>query len=209
MSTIVDGRGGLRFQSDIGISGDRIIAISPDLSSANTKYVINASGLIVAPGFIDPHVHISNISDRPVAENFLRQGITTLANTLHSLDQPYPLGEFLEALEVAPNTVWTVGHTWIRKRILGLENRPPNVEEAKKMVDLVHEGMAAGAVGLGTGLEYVPASYAKIDEIIALVRASAQDNAIYVTHLRDEGARLLESIEEAVAIGYATGLQFT
>ena len=122
---VVDGSGAPAQTADVGIVADRIVSIARNLSSSRATTVIDARGLVVAPGFIDPHVHISNIASLPVPQNFLRQGITTLVNSLHSLQQPYPLGAYISSLRTAQNTVWTAGHTWLREHVLGLENRDP------------------------------------------------------------------------------------
>lgn len=197
---VVDGTGQSARYGDIGILGDRIVALAPDLPTSRAKAVIDASGMVVAPGFIEPHAHISDIAAMPLPENFLRQGITTLVNSLHSLDQPYPLGRYIERLSTAQNTAWTAGHTWLRKHVLGLENRDPTVSELQTMKHLVGEAMDAGAIGLGTGLEYIPANYAKQPEIVALARAARRPNALYVTHMRDEGRALPEALEEAIDV---------
>ena len=204
--TLIDGSGAPRQALDIAIRGDRIVRIAAHIEAAGARTVIDATGLIVSPGFIEPHAHISDIAAHPDAENFLHQGITTIVASLHSMDQPYPLGAFLDTLRVAPNTAWTSGHTWMRKRVMGLDNRAPTPAELVTMQGLVTQGMNDGAFGLGTGLEYTPANFSKTDEIIALVRTSTRLHAIYVTHLRDEGEALLPAIDEALTIGRAAGL---
>ena len=217
---IIDGSGQKRFVGDIAINNDKIFMMNAEIDANRAKRRIDATGLVAAPGFIDPHTHLTDIKDAPkdidgkvfdkaLAENFLRQGVTTVANTLHSVDQPYPLGPFLDSLEAAPNTVWTSGHSWTRKHVMGLDNRAPTLQEMDAMKEVVKEAMDAGAIGLGTGLEYVPAAYAEFEEIAALAKYAAQfgnGNAIYVTHLRDEGARLKEALDESIAIGTVTGL---
>ncbi len=202
---VVDGTGTARRRADVSVRGDRIVSIAADLPTTGAE-VVDVSGLIVAPGFIEPHAHITTIADFPRPENFLRQGITTIANSLHSLDQPHPLGTFLDTLHVAPNTLWTAGHSWVRKIVMGLADRPPTPTELARMRDLVVAAMDDGAIGLGTGLEYIPAAYAKTDELIALARAAHRPNALYVTHLRDEGAKLLDAVDEAIEIGRAANL---
>lgn len=204
--TVVDGTGAPATRADVGIAGDRIVAVAPDLPVRGDVVVVDVTGLTVAPGFIDPHAHITTIAEHPDAENFTRQGITTIFNSLHSLDQPYPLGAFLDTLRVAPNTLWSAGHTWARKRVMGLANRAPSVEEQAGMETLVREAMRDGAFGLGTGLEYVPAVYARPEEVAALARASTQPGALYVTHLRDEGSALDAAIAEALMVGRAASL---
>jgi len=206
--TVVDGSGAAPFAADVVIRGERIAAIGPGLAASAPPgaRIIDVRGLVVAPGFVEPHAHITTIDQHPDATNYLRQGVTTIVASLHSLDQPYPLGRFLDSLRVAPNTVWTAGHTWARKRIVGLADRDPTPAEMKRMEGLVREAMDDGAIGFGTGLEYVPAVYAKPDEVVALARAAVRPGAMYVTHLRDEGARLLPALDEAIAVGRSTGL---
>jgi N-acyl-D-aspartate/D-glutamate deacylase len=204
--SVVDGTGAPARRADVGIAGDRIVAIGDRLAAPDGATVLDVRGLIVAPGFIDPHAHITTIAEHPDAENFLRQGITTIFNSLHSLDQPYPLGAFLDTLRVAPNTLWSAGHTWARKRVMGLANRAPTAAELTSMQTLVDEAMRDGAFGVGTGLEYVPAVYANRAEVEALAQASARAGALYVTHLRDEGSALDAAIAEALAVGRAASL---
>ncbi len=203
---VVDGSGAPRRTADIAIVADKIVAIEAEIDIGAARQVIDAQGLVAAPGFIEPHAHITNIEEQPLAANYLHQGVTTIANTLHSVDQPYPMAEFLDRIEVAPNTVWTAGHTWIRKRVMGLDNRAPSEAEFEAMRELAAEAMDAGAIGLGTGLEYVPASFAEREEVVELARSIRTDNALYVTHLRDEGARLIAALEESLDIGNAADL---
>ena len=197
---VVDGTGAPARRADVLLQGDRIVQVSARVV-APTARVVNVTGLVIAPGFIDPHAHISAIAQSPDAENFLRQGITTIFNSLHSLDQPYPLGAFLDTLRVAPNTMWTAGHTWARKRVMGTANRAPTSAELDSMAALVTRAMDDGAFGLGTGLEYIPAVYAERSELIALARASRRPGSLYVTHLRDEGVALEVALAEAVDVG--------
>jgi len=203
---VIDGTGAKRRRADVAISGSRVAKVATTIPTALAKRVIDVTGMIVAPGFIDPHAHITAIASHPDAENFLRQGITTIFNSLHSLDQPYPLRAFLDTLHVAPNTLWSAGHTWARTRVMGRENRAPTGVELDSMRALVSRAMDDGAFGLGTGLEYIPATYAKTDELIALARASIRPGALYVTHLRDEGSTLMPAIREAITVGASAKL---
>ena len=204
--SVIDGTGSPARRADVAIVGDRIVAIGPHVRGGKARRTLDVSGLVVAPGFIEPHAHITDIAAFPRPENFLRQGITTIVNSLHSLDQPYPLAPFLASLRVAPNTVWTAGHSWERKRVMGLEDRDPTQPELAQMAALVREAMDDGAVGFATGLEYIPAAYSKTPELVTLARAAVRPNALYVTHLRDEGAKLLPAIDEALQIGREAGL---
>ena len=204
--TVIDGSGAARQTLDVAVRGDRIVRIAANIPATNARRVIDATGLIVAPGFVEPQAQISDIAAHPDAENFLHQGITTIVASLHSMDQPFPLGAFLDTLHVAPNTAWTAGHTWMRKRVMGLDNRAPSKAELATMESLVSDAMRDGAFGLGTGLEYTPANFSRTDEIVALAKASARPHAIYVTHLRDEGEALIPAIDEALTIGRAAGV---
>lgn len=199
--TVVDGTGAPARRADVAIRDGVIVAVARHLPDAPGTRVIDATGLVVAPGFIDAHAHISAIAQQPDAENFLRQGITTIFNSLHSLDQPYPLAGFLDTLRVAPNTLWSAGHTWARSRVMGRENRAPSRAELDSMSALVSRAMDDGAFGLGTGLEYIPAQYAARPELVALARAARRPGSLYVTHLRDEGAALESAVAEALDIG--------
>ena len=200
--TVVDGLGNPRFKADVGIKGERIIAISTNTLHADDAHEsIDISNLIVAPGFIDNHAHIqTTIHEHPLAENFTRQGITTIIAGLHSGDQPWPLDEYASSLEVVPNVGFFAGHTWTRKQVLGLENRAPDHDELQAMRDLVEETMKQGALGLSTGLLYVPANYAETEEVIELAKIASQYGGIYVTHMRNEGTGLIDSVNETIRI---------
>ncbi|MFO0449440.1 MAG: D-aminoacylase, partial [Pseudomonadota bacterium] len=159
--TLVDGSGSPPRVGDLLIRSERIAAVGRRAARAAGRdaIVLDVRGLAVAPGFVEPHAHISTIDRFPDAGNYLRQGVTTIVASLHSLDQPYPLGAYMDALRAAPNTVWTAGHTWTRRRVIGLANRAPTPDEMRAMETLVREAMADGAIGFGTGLEYIPAAY--------------------------------------------------
>lgn len=200
--SIVDGLGNPAFPGDIGIKNDRILAInSAGLDSDDAEVVVDISGLVIAPGFIDNHAHIqTSIHEHPLAENFTRQGITTIIASLHSGDQPWPLDEYASSLEVAPNVGFFAGHTWTRMQVLGMENRAPDHDELQAMRDLVEASMQQGALGLSTGLLYVPANYAATEEVIELAKIAAQYGGIYVTHMRNEASGLLDSVNETIRI---------
>ena len=110
--TVVDGTGAPRVARDVAIRGDRIVAVAPSIDPALATTVVDARGLIVAPGFIDNHAHVApTIPDFPLEENFIRQGITTIIASLHSTDQPWPLAPYLAKLKMAPNVGFFAGHT--------------------------------------------------------------------------------------------------
>lgn len=200
--TVVDGTGGDRFVADVGIIDDRIARIARDgIDPSEGHLVIDATGLVVSPGFIDNHAHVQQtIAEYPLSENFIRQGITTIIASLHSGDQPWPLEEFASSLVVAPNVGFFAGHTWTRKQVLGMENRDPTAEELDEMRALVDAAMREGALGLSTGLLYVPANFAKTEEVIALAKVAAEHGGIYVSHMRNEASGLLESVAEVIRI---------
>ncbi len=204
--TVIDGTGAPGTTADVGVRGDRIVAVAPELDRDSAVRVIDVTGLAVAPGFWDSHAHIVDLESKPLAENFVRQGITTILAPLHSQDQPYPIDEYRDRVEMAPNVGLFAGHTWIRKRVMGLEDRSPTDEELDRMRELVAQAMRRGALGLSTGLEYVPAIYAEVDEIVALAEVAAHFGGIYVTHLRDEGPRVVDAVDEALQIGRRAGL---
>ena len=200
--SVVDGSGGDRYAADIAIQGDRIVAISREgIAPSTAARVIDATGRVVTPGFIDNHSHTQlSIADYPLSENFLRQGITTLSASLHSGDQPWPLSDFASELEMAPNMAFWAGHSWVRKEVMGLDNRAPTPAELDEMRALVDQSMRQGALGLSTGLLYVPANYAETEEIIELAKVAASHGGVYVSHMRNEGSGLLESIAELIRI---------
>ena len=199
---IVDGTGEPRFEADLGISDGRIVRVAREgIAPSEGHTVIEADGLVVSPGFIDNHAHVQQtIAEYPLAENFLRQGITTLIASLHSGDQPWPLDEFAEGLEMAPNVGFFAGHTWTRKQVLGMDDRDPTAAELEEMKALVDATMRQGALGLSTGLLYVPANFAKTEEVIALAQVAARHGGIYVSHMRNEASGLLESVAEVIRI---------
>lgn len=206
--TVVDGTGADRFTADVGIRDGRVVEVARDggLSGQGAEE-IDASGLIVSPGFTDHHNHVQNqVHRRPLAENFIRQGITTILPSLHSGDQPYPLRDYIDDLEIAPNIGFFAGHTWTREQVLGMEDRAPTPEELDEMRGLVREAMEDGALGLATGLLYVPANYAETEEVIELAKVAAEYGGIYYTHMRDEARGLLPAVREAIRIGDEGGL---
>lgn len=205
---VVDGTGRPQFRADVAIRGDRIARVDPaGISPTDARHVLDVTSLVVAPGFIDHHAHIATtIHEYPLAENFIRQGITTILASLHSGDQPYPLGAYMASLVVAPNVGFFAGHSWVRTKVLGLENRAPTPAALETMKRLVEEAMRDGALGLSTGLVYVPANFAKTEEIIELAKVAARYGGIYVSHMRDEAAGLLDSVAEVIRIAREAGL---
>ena len=198
---VVDGTGAPGVSRDVALRGDRIAAIAPAIDQALADIVVNARGLIVAPGFIDNHAHVApTIPNFPLEENFIRQGITTIIASLHSTDEPWPLAPYLSKLKMAPNVGFFAGHTWIRKRVMGLDNRAPTGAELEQMKALVDQSMVEGALGLATGLEYVPANYSTTEEVVELAKVASRRGGIYVSHLRNEDVDVLKSMDELIRI---------
>jgi N-acyl-D-amino-acid deacylase len=200
--TIVDGTGAPAVRADVGVRGDRIVRIAHDGIPANqARTSLDATGLVVAPGFIDHHAHIqTTIHEYPLAENFVRQGITTILASLHAGDQPWPLSDYMAALKAAPNVGFFAGHSWVRTKVLGLADRAPTDAELVTMKDLVDQSMKQGALGFSTGLVYVPGNFAKTEELIELAKVAARHGGIYVSHMRDEATGLLDSVAELIRI---------
>jgi N-acyl-D-amino-acid deacylase len=200
--TVIDGTGAPRFRADVAIDDGRVALVDRGgIDPALAETVIDAEGQVVTPGFIDNHAHVQqSIADYPIAENFLRQGITTLIASLHSGDQPWPLEEFASSLETAPNVGFFAGHSWTRARVMGMDNRAPTPEELEEMKALVDRSMREGALGLSTGLLYVPANFADTEEIIELAKVASAHGGIYVSHMRNEASGLIESVAEVIRI---------
>ncbi len=202
---IVDGTGAPPFIADVAIVDGRIVDIGPDLGPLGAE-TVDVTGLTVTPGFWDNHAHLVTLEEHPDAENFIRQGITTVLAPLHSQEQPWPLDAYMDRVRMAPNVGLFAGHTWARERVMGLENRAPTGSELAWMRALVDSTMQQGALGLSTGLEYVPAAYAELDEVVALAEVAATYGGIYVTHMRDEGVRVVEAVHESLEVGRRAGI---
>lgn len=207
---LIDGSGRKARRADIGIRGDRIVFIGDaEKINATAGRTIDAHGLIVAPGFIDPHTHtLADLSDpkRKHNEAYLMQGVTTvitgndggsvlnIAETLSKWDQQ----------GIGTNAILLAGHGTIRGRVLGPTDAQPNASQLEEMKQLVARGMDEGAFGLSTGLYYAPGSYAKTEEVIELAKVAAARGGVYDTHMRDESSYsigLLGSITETIRIG--------
>ena len=200
---IVDGSGDEMYKSDIGIINDQIIKIG-DLSKHSSKISIDATNLIVSPGFIDSHTHaIRGIFDVPTAESSLLQGVTTLTDG-NDGTSPYPIDEHYQQIEhtkISPNWAVFVGQGTIREEVMGLEKRDPTDSELNKMEMLVKEAMEEGALGISTGLFYVPGSFSSTNEVISLSKIAARYGGIYISHMRDEAVDVLKSVNETINIG--------
>jgi dihydroorotase/N-acyl-D-amino-acid deacylase len=200
---IVDGSGNPWYRADVGIIDERIARIG-DLSGASAETVIDASGLVVSPGFIDPHTHaLRGIFDVPTAESALLQGVTTLTEG-NDGSSPWPIADHyaeIEALGISPNWSVFVGQGTIRSLVIGEEDREPGAAELQQMKDMVATAMEDGALGISTGLFYVPGSFTSTEEVIELSKVAADYGGIYISHLREEAYQLLDSVEETIRIG--------
>lgn len=200
---VLDGTGSEAVRADVGIRGDRIARIHPDLSTAPAARMIDASGLIVAPGFVDLHAHLEPLADIPEAESHVRQGVTTALGGPDG-GGPWPLGDYLSLLDslgVGMNVAFLAGHNTIRRQVMGLEDRAPTALELARMRAMVGQAMEEGAWGISTGLKYVPGAYSDLDEVVALSEVAASKGGIYTSHLREEGLGLIEGVAEAMEIG--------
>jgi N-acyl-D-amino-acid deacylase len=205
---VIDGTGNPWFKADVGVKDGRVAEIG-SISPSRAARVIDAKDLIVAPGFIDVHTHIEGaIFDLPAAENFLRMGVTSVV-TGNCGGSALPLGEWFTRLEqkgISINVAALVGHNTVRHAGMnGDFDRPPTTEEMLKMRELVEQAMRDGAVGLSTGLEYVPGTYARTDEIVELAKISAKYGGIYASHMRNEDIDIEKSINETLAVGAQSG----
>ena len=231
---LIDGSGNPWFRADVGISGGKIAKVGK-LDTVGTERVIDARGLVVSPGFIDIHSHSDlALLINPRAESKIRQGVTTEVvgncggsaapakmETLDFLKDEWGLeakevawnwstfGEYLDQLEkqgVALNVAPLVGHGTVRMGVMGVDNRPPTLEELEEMKDLVAQSMEDGAFGMSSGLVYLPGCYADTSELIELCKVVARYGGIYASHIRGERETIVEALKEAIEIGEKAGV---
>ncbi|HUR66374.1 MAG TPA: D-aminoacylase [Chitinophagaceae bacterium] len=200
---IIDGTGNNWYYGNIAVKDGKILKIGRDIQFTATK-IIDASGLIVAPGFIDVHTHLEgDEKSDPNATNFILDGVTTCI-TGNCGSSNIDIGKYLswiDSLKLSINVATLVGHNDVRKAVMGRANRDATSDEIKKMEEIVDKAMKDGAVGLSTGLIYIPGTYTKTPEIVALAKVAAKYNGIYATHMRDEGDSVVDAINEALTIG--------
>ena len=208
--TVIDGTGAPGRRADVGITGDRIVFVG-DGSRMTSAKEVDATGLIVAPGFIDPHTHAtgdltSDDATRRANLNYLAQGVTTvlIGNDGDGRPEVAALMDRAERRGVGVNVAAYVGFGAVRKAVVGDAARAPTADELGRMKALVARAMCEGAIGFSTGLYYSPQSFSKTEEVIALAREAGTRGGIYDSHLRDEGSDnvgLLAAVEEALRIG--------
>ncbi len=228
--TLIDGTRAPRYAADVAVRGGRIAAIG-ELAGARAERELDAAGKIVAPGFIDAHTHDDRLMlSAPDMAPKVSQGVTTvvagncgisLAPAPNGMRAPVPVpldllddegawyrfrsfAQYVAALREAPpavNCALLVGHSLLRVQAMQDLDRPASREEIARMRDMVDEALAAGAIGVSTGLYYEPASAAPAEEVIEICRPLSQRNGIYCTHMRDEGDRVIDSLEETFRVG--------
>ena len=207
---VVDGTGSPWFVSDVVVDDGHIVAVGPSLD-VDAEEIIDAAGRMLTPGFIDIHVHVES-SDRraglermPRADNFILDGVTTIitGNCGGSETDLVAYRNRLQGLGI--NVATFIGHNSVRRLVMGSDDRAPSEEEMLAMEEVVAKAMQDGAVGLSTGLLYVPGTYAETDEVVRLAKVASQYGGVYASHIREQGAKLHESISEAVQIGREAG----
>jgi len=208
-ATVVDGTGEPRFVADVRFEGDRIVAVG-DLEIGVDEQVVDAAGLVLAPGYIDTHSHADDgIAEQPDALAAISQGITTVVVGQDG-GSKLPLKDFFAKLESRPaavNVASYAGHGTLRETVMGKDfARPATGEEIERMRRLLKEEMEAGALGLSTGLEYDPGIYSTTDEVVELARVAASFEGRYISHIRSEDRRFWEAIDEILVIGREAGL---
>ncbi|MBI3139074.1 MAG: D-aminoacylase [Sphingobacteriales bacterium] len=205
---IMDGTGNNWYYGNIAIKDGKIIAVGRHISFTAAR-TLDAKGLIVAPGFIDVHTHLEDDETKdPEAKNFIYDGVTTCI-TGNCGSSHVDIGKYLhwvDSLKTSINIATLVGHNDIRKAVMGRANRDAAPGEMLQMEQLVDKAMREGAVGLSTGLIYIPGTYTRTPEIVSLAKTVAKYNGVYATHMRDEGDSVTYAIEEALTIGREAGI---
>ncbi|WP_144638396.1 N-acyl-D-amino-acid deacylase family protein [Bordetella genomosp. 13] len=231
--TVIDGSGAPRQRADVAVAGGRIAAVG-DLSQVCAARTVDAAGRIVAPGFIDSHTHDDRyLTQTPEMPAKLSQGVTTVVtgncgisqapwlpgrradvpapvNLLGTETADFPFatfGAYLRNLERHPpavNAACLVGHTSLRVAAMDDLDRPARADEIARMQELLREAMASGAIGLSTGTAYPAAMPATTDELVAVAQVLREFGGLYASHIRDEGDRIFEALDEAFAVGRAS-----
>ena len=201
---VADGTGGAQRAATIRVEGDRIVSVG-EAAPKPADRVIDATGLVVAPGFIDVHNHSTTALDAsPSAGTQVAQGITTVLVGQDG-SSPWPIADYLKKRRAEPsalNVGVLVGHGTVRREVMKDDfRRQATADEISRMAAMVDRGMQEGAVGLSSGLEYEIGSYASTDEVVALARAAAKHGGFYISHIRDEADKTLDAVRETITIG--------
>ena len=201
---VADGTGKPLRKANVRIEGDHIVQVGNFKPNENDR-VIDAKNLVLAPGFIDIHNHSTDgLQIDPLAETQIAQGITSIVVGADG-DSPWPILPWLDAMRKNPaavNVAVMAGHATIREQVMGKDfKRVATSEEMKRMAGLTQQAMHEGAIGLSSGLEYEVGSYSNTDELVLVAAASARDGGFYMTHIRDEGNKSFEALNEEIAIG--------
>ncbi|WP_414660506.1 N-acyl-D-amino-acid deacylase family protein [Horticoccus sp. 23ND18S-11] len=198
---VVDGTGAPAMNGDVAIQAGKIVAVGKVAGAGRTE--IDARGQVVAPGFIDVHTHSEDVAELPVGENFIRMGVTTIV-TGNCGGSKLNVGEFFSSITktgVALNVATLIGHNTVRGQVMGGSfARPPTDAELEKMRGLVDQAMKDGAVGLSTGLIYLPGTFAKTEEIVALAKVASSHGGIYASHMRSESTGIFNALDELTTI---------
>jgi N-acyl-D-amino-acid deacylase len=204
---VVDGSGKAAFIGDVAIQDQRIVQIGQVKGIGRTE--IDARGKVVAPGFVDVHTHAEDVTQLPVGENFIRMGVTTIV-TGNCGGSKLNVGEFFDTIaktKVALNVATLIGHNTVRGQVMGGSfARPPTPAELDRMRALVEQAMKDGAVGMSTGLIYLPGTFAKTDEIVALAKVAAAHGGIYSSHMRYENTRIIDALNELTTVAREAGI---
>ncbi|WP_421828658.1 N-acyl-D-amino-acid deacylase family protein [Larkinella sp.] len=205
---VVDGTGNPWYYADVAIQNGKVARIG-SIPATEGKTVIDARNQIVAPGFIDVHTHVEgSLQDRPGAENFLYDGVTTLV-TGNCGASATNLRTFFDSLRIggfSPNLASMIGHNTVRLKVMKMAFREPTAKEQTEMEALVEQAMKEGAVGISTGLIYTPGTYARTPEIVNLAKMASRYGGVYASHMRNEGQDVKKAIEEAIQIGREAGI---
>lgn len=205
---VVDGTGSTWYRADVAIRDGLIAAVGPTIRGT-ARREIDVGGQVIAPGFIDVHSHGGGgIFEVPTADNYIRQGVTTLIAGPDG-SSALPVGPWLDSLTALPRTVnmgTMVGQGTIRSSVIGSVDREATPTEIERMRALAEEAMLDGALGLSTGLFYVPGTFTPTEEVIELARVVGRLGGIHISHMRNEAAGIVESVRETIRIGEEGGL---
>lgn len=200
---IVDGTGNSWYYGDVAVKNGKIIAVGK-LNGYTAAKTIDAQKMIVAPGFIDVHGHVEKgIFENPTADNYIYDGVTTIitGNCGSSAADLQRFFTRVDSLRPGINIASLVGHNTVRMAVMHRDNRAPTPAEQLQMDSLVAKAMHDGAVGFSTGLIYIPGTFSKTDEVVALAKSAAQYNGVYTSHIRNEENTVTDAVNEAINIG--------